>query len=100
MCRISHINRRILQEAGFVTRLKNKQVAITHCGGEEAACLELLQSHGAGVGPEEQDEGHQGDVRHIVTGLFQQLASEPQTLLLGQGGPRGILLLQRQNGPF
>ncbi len=61
--------------------------AITYCGGEEAARLELLQSHGAGVSPKKQDEGHQGDVRHVVTGLSNQLPSVIQTLLPRQGCP-------------
>ncbi len=70
--------------------------AITHRGGEEPARLELLQSHGAGVSPKEQDEGHQGDVRHVATGLSFQLPSIPQTLLPGQGRPGGIRWLERQ----
>lgn len=76
--------------------------AITHCGGEEAAGLELLQSHGAGVSPKEQDAGHQGDVRHVVAGLSDQLPTVLQTLLLVQGRPGGIHCLQRQGqkGPF
>lgn len=68
---------------------------ITHCGGEEAACLELLQSHGAGVGPKEQNEGHQGDVRHIATVLSDQLPFVLQTLILGQRRPGGICWLER-----
>lgn len=67
----------------------------THCCGEESTCLELLQSHGAGVGPKEQDEGHQGNVRHIITGLSDQQPSELLTLMLGQGRPGGILRLER-----
>lgn len=70
-------------------------VAITHFGGKEAACLELLQSHGAGVGPKEQDEGHQGDVRHVATGLSDQLPSVRLTLLNAQGRPGGIYWLRR-----
>ena len=73
--------------------------AFTHCGGEEEAELELLQSHGAGVGPKEQDEGHQGDVRHVATGTSDQLPSELQTLLHVQGRPCGIHLLERQEDP-
>lgn len=70
--------------------------AVTHCGGEEAARLELLQTHGAGVGPKEQDEGHQGDVRHVATGLSDQPPSVLQTLLPAQGRPGGIYWLERQ----
>lgn len=72
------------------------QVAHAHRGGEEAARLELLQSHGAGVGPEEQDEGHQGDVRHVSTGLPHQNPSILLTLVPGQSGPGGVLRLQEQ----
>lgn len=63
----------------------------THRGGEEPTRLELLQSHGAGVSSKEQDEGHQGDVRHITTGLPHQNPSVLQTLVPGQSGPGGIL---------
>lgn len=44
---------------------------VTHGGGEIAAGLELLQRHGAGVGPKEQDEGHQSDVRDKAAGWTQ-----------------------------
>lgn len=70
--------------------------ASAHRGGEEAARLELLQSHGAGVSPKEQDEGHQGDVRHVATGLSLQPPSIFHTLLPGQGHPGGIRWLKRQ----
>lgn len=70
--------------------------AITHCGGEEAARLELLQTHGASVGPKEQNEGHQGDVRHVATGLSDQTPSILQTLLPGQGCPGGIHWLDKE----
>lgn len=68
----------------------------TYCGGEKAARLELLQTHGAGVGPKEQNEGHQGDVRHIATGLSDQTSSVLQTLLPGQGCPGGIHWLDKE----
>lgn len=61
----------------------------THRGGKEAAGLELLQRHGAGVRPEEEDEGHQGDVRHVAAGLAHQLASVQQAVVLAQGLPAG-----------
>lgn len=70
--------------------------AMTHSGGEEAAGLELLHTHGAGVSPKEQDKGHQGDVRHVVTSLSYQRPSVLQTLLPRQGRPGGILWLQRE----
>ena len=73
---------------------------VAHCGGEEAARLELLQAHGAGVGPEEQDAGHEGDVRHEATGLSDQLPFVFQTLLRGQGRPGGVRCLQTQDVPF
>ena len=65
-------------------------LSLTYCCGEEAARLELLQTHGAGVGPEEQDEGHQGDVRHIAAVLPDQIPAVLQTLLHVEGGPGGI----------
>lgn len=58
------------------------QRSATHRGGKEAAGLELLQRHAAGVGPEEEDEGHEGDVRHVAAGLAHQLASVQQALVL------------------
>lgn len=69
--------------------------AVTHCGGKEAARLELLQRHGAGVRPKEQDKGHQGDVRHEATGLTSQLTAVLQAILLGQGRPGGVHRLRR-----
>lgn len=63
--------------------------AATHRGGKEAAGLELLQRHGAGVSPEEEDEGHQGDVRHVAAGLAHQLTSVQQAVVLAQGLPAG-----------
>lgn len=65
--------------------------AATHRGGKEAAGLELLQRHGAGVSPEEEDEGHQGDVRHVAAGLAHQLTSVPQAVVLAQGLPAGAV---------
>lgn len=46
---------------GAVTTLILKRdwrsgMSVTHSGGEEAAELELLETHGAGVGPQEKDE--------------------------------------------
>lgn len=69
--------------------------AVTHCGGEEAARLEMLQCHGAGVRPKEQDKGHQGDVRHEAAGLTGQLTAVLQAILLGQGRPGGVHRLWR-----
>ena len=58
-----------------------------HLGGEVAAELELLEGDGHGVGAEEEDEGHEGQVRHKLAGLSQQGASVLQTLLLAQLAP-------------
>lgn len=69
--------------------------AVTHCGGKETARLELLQRHGAGVRPKEQDKGHQGDVRYEAAGLTSQLAAVLQAILLGQGRPGGVRRLWR-----
>lgn len=69
--------------------------AVTHCGGKEAARLELLQRHGAGVRPKEQDKGHQGDVRHEAAVLANQLTAVLQAILLGQGLPGGVHRLWR-----
>lgn len=69
--------------------------AVTHCGWKEAARLELLQRHGAGVRPKEQDKGHQGDVRHEAAGLTSQLTAVLQAILLGQGRPGGVRRLWR-----
>lgn len=67
---------------------------MTYCRGEESAGLELLQSHGAGVGPKEQDEGHEGDVRHVVASVSNQKPSANLALLLSQQRPAGVLRLQ------
>lgn len=69
---------------------------MAYCRGEESAGLELLQRHGAGVGPKEQDEGHEGDVRHKAAGISNQSPVNHLTLLLGQRCPAGILWLQTQ----
>lgn len=41
----------------------------TYSSREEWAGLKFLQTHGAGVGAKEKDEGHEGDVWHKVTGF-------------------------------
>lgn len=41
----------------------------TYSSRKERAGLEFLQTHGAGVGAKEKDEGHEGDVRHKVAGF-------------------------------
>lgn len=69
---------------------------LAHSCGEERAGLELLQTHGAGVGAKEQDEGHEGDVWDELAGLPHQLAFVPQALRLGEGRPCGVPWLQRQ----
>lgn len=69
---------------------------LAHSRGEERAGLELLQTHGAGVGAKEQDEGHEGDVWDKLAGLPHQLAFVLQALRLGEGRPRGVRWLQRQ----
>lgn len=63
---------------------------VAYRGGEKWTELELFQTHRAGVGAQKQDEGHEGDVRHIVTGLSHQLSAILQTFLLCQRGPGSI----------
>lgn len=58
-----------------------------HLGGEVTAKLELLERHGHGVGAEEEDEGHEGQVRDVLAGLSHQRAAVLQTLLLAQLTP-------------
>lgn len=69
---------------------------LAHRRGEEGAGLELLQTHGAGIGPKEQDEGHEGDVRDKLAGLPHQLSFVLQALGLGEGRPCGVRWLQRR----
>lgn len=71
------------------------RVALAHGRGEEGAGLELLQTHGAGVGAKEQDEGHEGDVRDELAGLPHQLSFVLQALGLGERRPRGVRWLQK-----
>lgn len=59
----------------------------SHLGGEVATELELLEGDGHGVGPEEQDEGHEGQVRDVLTGVAHQRASILHTLLLTELAP-------------
>lgn len=63
---------------------------VAYRGGEKGTELELFQTHGAGVGPEKQDEGHEGDVGHKLAGLPHQLSTILQAFLLCQRGPGGI----------
>lgn len=41
----------------------------SYLGGEVAAEFEFLQCQCHGVGPEEEDEGHEGQIRHKFTGF-------------------------------
>lgn len=70
---------------------------MTHGGGEELAGLELLQSHGAGVGAEEQDEGHEGDVWDEFTGVAHQLSFVLQAVRPREGRPCGVHGLHRED---
>ena len=67
---------------------------VTHSGGEEGTGFELLQGHGAGVRAEEEDEGHEGDVRDEFAGPPHQLPSVLQALAPREGRPRGVQRLQ------
>lgn len=67
----------------------------THRGGEEGTGFELLETHGGGVGAEEEDEGHESDVWDVVAGLSNQLSFVLQALGLGERRPRGVQGLRR-----
>lgn len=41
----------------------------SYLGGEVAAEFELLQGERHGVGPKEEDEGHEGQIGHELTGF-------------------------------
>ena len=55
--------------------------------GEVAAELELLERDGHGVRAEEEDEGHQSQIRDVFTGVPHQHTSVLHTLLLTQLTP-------------
>lgn len=90
------VNTHLLVVAQPAGGARNCWVGLAHRGGEEGAGLELLQTHGAGVGAKEQDEGHEGDVRDELAGLPHQLSFVLQALSLGEGRPRGVRWLQKQ----
>lgn len=66
---------------------------------EVAAELELLQRDCHGVGAKEEDEGHEGQVGNILTGIPHQHPTILHTLLLTQLTPVQVcqVKLQRQN---
>lgn len=57
-----------------ISQFNKSWCASTHSGGEKGACFELLKTHGGGVGTEEEDEGHEGDVWDVATRLSHQLS--------------------------
>lgn len=57
---------------------------------EKSAGFELLQTHGAGVCAEEQNEGHQCDIRDVATRRTLQLTAPLQTLRTSQRRPGRI----------
>ncbi len=65
---------------------------------EIAAELELLERNSHGVGAEEENEGHEGQVRNILTGAPHQRSSILHTLFLTQLTPVEIcqVKLRRQ----
>lgn len=77
-------NRQASLSHGSNIRAPSCWLGSAHCGGEEGAGLELLQTHGAGVGAKEQDEGHEGDVRDELAGLPHQLSFVLQAFGLGE----------------
>ena len=58
-----------------VDGLKKPQKRSCHLGGEVPAELELLERHRHGVGAEEEDEGHEGQIGDVLAGLSDQRAS-------------------------
>lgn len=66
---------------------------------EVAAELELLKRNSHGIGAKEEDEGHEGQVRNILTGVPHQRAAILHTLFLTQLTPVQVcqVKLQRQD---
>lgn len=62
-------------------------ISLSHLGRKVAAKLELLQRDGHGVGAEEQDEGHERQIRDKLAGASHQLAAVFQTLFLAELTP-------------
>lgn len=73
----------------------------TYSGGKVATGLEFLQGHGAGVSAKEEDEGHEGDVRDIVTVVAHKLTPVLQAVLGCQSCPvNGAVGLQEKRECF
>lgn len=63
---------------------------------EKSAGFELLQTHGAGVCAQEQNERHERDVGHVATGWTDQLSAPFRTLGARQRCPRRVHVLLRE----
>lgn len=83
-CRGLGVNRQARLSHSSNVRALSCRLGLAHSRGEEGAGLELLQTHGAGVGAKEQDEGHEGDVRDKLAGLPHQLSFILEALSLGE----------------
>lgn len=59
----------------------------SHLCREVAAELEFLERNGHGVGAEEEDEGHEGQVGNILTGLPHQHAAKLHAVFLTHLSP-------------
>lgn len=64
---------------------------------EKSAGFELLQAHGAGVCAEEQNEGHQRDIRDVFTCWSEQLTAPLHTLCAGQRHPGRVQVMLRRH---
>lgn len=74
------------------------RASVSYLCWKVVAGLELLQRHGHRVGPKKQDEGHERQVRNILTGAPHQGAAVLDTLFLTQLIPVQVcqVKLQRQ----
>lgn len=72
---------------------------LSYLCGEVAAELELLERNSHGVGAKEEDEGHEGQVGNILTGVPHQHTAVLHTLFLTQLTPVQVcqVKLQRQD---
>lgn len=62
-------------------------VWLSYLRREVAAELEFLERDSHGVGAEEEDEGHEGQVGNVLTGVPDQRTAKLHTLLLTQLTP-------------
>lgn len=74
-------------------------VRLSYLRREVATELEFLERNSRGVGAKEEDEGHEGQVRNILTGVPYQHTTILHTLFLTQLTPVQVcqVKLQRQD---